>query len=299
MFFHVDGCVSSLILERFAESADSFVRIDNFFEDDDTRNYAVEYDISRKMDIALWGHYLKPTFGCHAIYMLPVTAYKAALDTSKFALYREQYPFSDKQNDIFKEVLSKMYGDTDDAKMHDKLPNTIPYSDIDGRIQWQLLDEWLKSNFPEYNPIQNGAWDSTSLKKINAINKEKYLQIKANITADGLLKTHWKSELKLFKLVHNKYPSALYQYRTSWLGLQSLDVFIPELNTAIEYQGIQHYEAVEQFGGEEGLADLKERDKRKKLLCSQNGIKLLEWNYKNDVNMPNLLILLRENKIDV
>lgn len=56
-------------------------------------------------------------------------------------------------------------------------------------------------------------------------------------------------EFLLFSLVHDSYGDAIYQYRTQWLGAQSLDVFIPSLNIGIEYQGRQHYEAIEYFGG--------------------------------------------------
>lgn len=45
------------------------------------------------------------------------------------------------------------------------------------------------------------------------------------------------------------------------------DIFIPELNLAVEYQGAQHFKAVPLFGGDEGLKKAKERDKIKKLRC--------------------------------
>ena len=52
----------------------------------------------------------------------------------------------------------------------------------------------------------------------------------------------------LFKVVKKEYPDALYQYHSEWLGRQSLDIYIPSLRIGIEYQGIQHYEAVDYFG---------------------------------------------------
>lgn len=36
----------------------------------------------------------------------------------------------------------------------------------------------------------------------------------------------------LFQAVRANYPDALYQYRPDWLGRQSLDIFVPSLNTA-------------------------------------------------------------------
>ena len=104
-------------------------------------------------------------------------------------------------------------------------------------------------------------------------------KIRTNLTADGVIKPKWKSELSLFHAVRKRYPDTLYQYRPEWLGNQSLDLFIPSLHTAIEYQGIQHYRAVGFFGGDEALQHRQELDQRKKLLCEENGVRLIEWPY--------------------
>ena len=67
------------------------------------------------------------------------------------------------------------------------------------------------------------------------------------------------------------------------------DFYLPDYNTCIEYNGEQHYKAVD-FGnyGHE-LASLKlsiqqEHDKIKCTYCVTNGIKLLEIKYNEDVN---------------
>lgn len=59
-----------------------------------------------------------------------------------------------------------------------------------------------------------------------------------------------------------------------WLGMQSLDFYLPEYNIAIECQGMQH------FKNERGYQDLDnviKRDKRKKRLCAENGVKLIYY----------------------
>jgi len=58
-----------------------------------------------------------------------------------------------------------------------------------------------------------------------------------------------------------------------------LDVFIPLHALAIEYQGIQHYEPIEFFGGEEQLIARKNRDTEKRDICLKNGITLIEVPY--------------------
>lgn len=49
-----------------------------------------------------------------------------------------------------------------------------------------------------------------------------------------------------------------------------LDIYLPKLNVAIEYQGAQHYEPIEFFGGQEAFERTIERDKRKKELCEKH-----------------------------
>ena len=50
---------------------------------------------------------------------------------------------------------------------------------------------------------------------------------------------------------------------------------MPTIKTAIEYQGRQHFEEVNIFGGKDGLKITIERDKYKKNVCKENNVKLL------------------------
>ena len=67
-----------------------------------------------------------------------------------------------------------------------------------------------------------------------------------------------------------------------WLKKQSLDIYLPNYNIAIECQGTQHFEPVD-FGGngiEEALILFeknKERDRRKKRLCQENNVTLVYY----------------------
>ena len=71
-----------------------------------------------------------------------------------------------------------------------------------------------------------------------------------------------------------------YQKRFDWLGLQSLDFYLPDYNVGIECQGEQHFFPVD-FAGK-GVEWARKHfkyvislDKRKKALCEKHGIKLL------------------------
>lgn len=104
----------------------------------------------------------------------------------------------------------------------------------------------------------------------------------------------WKSEQLVYELTKKLYKkyTVLYQHRPFFLksekGQMSYDIFICGLNVAIEYQGKQHFEPVEIFGGEEHFKEQTYRDKLKKKLSFQNGVSLVYINYWEDIS-PDLI----------
>ena len=74
----------------------------------------------------------------------------------------------------------------------------------------------------------------------------------------------------------------IYQAHFNFLDRLSYDFFLPDLNIAIEYQGKQHYEPVEIFGGEAAFIKQQERDSRKRKLSLENNIKLIEIRYDHE-----------------
>ena len=120
------------------------------------------------------------------------------------------------------------------------------------------------------------------------------MEIRSKLTAEGILHPKWKHELSLFLAARRLYPDTLYQYRPDWLQLQSLDIYIPSLSAAIEYQGVQHYQPVDFFGGQEALAKRQELDQKKAQACKDNNVTLIIWNYDTDPTEANLKKKLRE-----
>ncbi len=88
----------------------------------------------------------------------------------------------------------------------------------------------------------------------------------------------WIGETELYQLVFDSFPetSVLRHARPSWLKPQHLDVYLPEYNVGLEYQGRQHFEPVEFFGGSEAFVGQLKRDKKKRRLCRRNGCTLIE-----------------------
>lgn len=88
----------------------------------------------------------------------------------------------------------------------------------------------------------------------------------------------WVSETLLYKQICAAMPGVrvLQHASPSFLGKQHYDVYIPKYKIAFEYQGDQHFRAVEFFGGEEGFRSAQERDQRKKRLSYENGVVLCE-----------------------
>jgi hypothetical protein len=86
----------------------------------------------------------------------------------------------------------------------------------------------------------------------------------------------WISETKLFYDITKVFPELEVKHHGNpyWLGRQHFDIYFPDLNIAIEYQGTQHQKPVEYFGGEEAFKKGRERDEKKKRLCEENGCKL-------------------------
>ncbi|MQB13209.1 hypothetical protein DXT96_25560 [Agrobacterium sp. ICMP 6402] len=100
------------------------------------------------------------------------------------------------------------------------------------------------------------------------------------------------SEIALLDLLRKLWPNAKHQWRPLFLGRQSIDIYIPEINLAIEYQGHQHYEPVALFGGEEGFKNAQLRDERKRLLLGANNVRLLEWRYDAPITREALVLKL-------
>lgn len=70
------------------------------------------------------------------------------------------------------------------------------------------------------------------------------------------------------------------------INIKSLpfDFYLPEYNICIEFDGRQHFEVIEWFGGEDGFIKRKKNDLIKNIFCNNNNIKLIRISYE-DINI--------------
>ena len=161
------------------------------------------------------------------------------------------------------------------------------------------IDEFIRK-FQEKHGIN---YDFSESKYVNAITKMVVIcpsHGKFFMTPNDLLSGHGcpicsssRLESEVRKILSENNIDFEEQKRFEWLRLKkplSLDFYLPKQNIAIECQGIQHYKAIERFGGEEELVRIKNRDFIKKELCEKQGITLVYYS-KSD-------ILLKEGLTD-
>ncbi len=107
---------------------------------------------------------------------------------------------------------------------------------------------------------------------------------------EGLIK-----ETLLYQIVCKIFPNenVFRNKKPLWLEGLELDIYIPNLDLALEYQGEQHFHSIEHWGGQEALNALKERDKRKKSLCKKKRINLFFVNYDDPLTEDFVRLLLK------
>ena len=144
------------------------------------------------------------------------------------------------------------------------------------RLMWQV--NWFTQEYRNLRSIKDTRFREILKSHHERIASERD-EIYERLIGESKTNARWISEQKAYAIVKAKYPDAKFQYQPEWIMGQRLDIFIPSLNAGIEYQGKQHTETVEFFGGERALKDNQERDRRKKLRCGMNHVKLVYWNY--------------------
>lgn len=61
------------------------------------------------------------------------------------------------------------------------------------------------------------------------------------------------------------------------------DFYLPDYNTCIEYDGVQHFKAIDYFGGQKGFLKLRQNDSIKTNFCLKNNIVLVRIPYNRNI----------------
>ena len=91
-----------------------------------------------------------------------------------------------------------------------------------------------------------------------------------------------KGEKRIVKFLDNRNIEYIAQYKFNKCRSKDklpFDFYVPSLNVVIEYDGIQHYEIIDYFGGFDNFVGTKVRDTIKTIYCKENNIKLIRIPY--------------------
>ncbi|WP_155845852.1 hypothetical protein [Chryseobacterium gregarium] len=172
------------------------------------------------------------------------------------------------------------------------------------KISYTLLGDMLvinsgyKRNFIDWD---KKIYDSDDVKKTfysrlinNYRSLENYIRQEKGFDEVG----SYVMEKHLLNLLTTEFPTyrIISQHSPEWLYGQRFDIFIKELNVAIEYNGIQHFKPIDFFGGKEGLAKTQFLDNQKREKSLKNGVKIFDIDYNQDFDnsFSKLNILLKE-----
>lgn len=180
-----------------------------------------------------------------------------------------------------------------------------------GDIYEQLAYAHLQGKSPEMAPFKitrlefikrakvvHGNIFDYSLVKCDGINNKVKIiydkRIYEQVASDHLSGHYPRGIIKESKGVHDiteflnvnniKYIREHFYEDCKNINYLRFDFFLPETNTLIEYDGRQHFESVDIWGGEDALLKRKINDEIKNNYCIKNRIPLLRISYLEDVN---------------
>lgn len=174
-------------------------------------------------------------------------------------------------------------------------PWSISYNSTYLNFENREASVWLAGFKDKSDPSMNYYYGPLAFMKLDNLNITEFLIDKSllpyylesyneseNIIRKSrnlpLIGEGWISETKLFYLIKDYFIGrtvVLHHGKPNWLGRQHFDIYIPEFNLALEYQGEQHYQPIDFFGGKLAFEKNKTRDERKRELAKQNNCKLI------------------------
>lgn len=286
--FHKTHTKAFEVLFDYCTTNAHIKKLPNVFEDDSTENYIANFDC---------GEFDKLFFVCKCLTTLTYKPRMDLLDSSSFAGYavygvpadyywkilrdeKDQaralfWMLDDKGYEERMNMLSDFYSESQYPFSLQEFPADLPWLKVTSYAQMYSLNQYL--------------WAHERLLHLSVDEaREIYNDIYTQLLTDGKVKARWTSEYNLYEIVQSLFPDAIYQYHSKWLKHQSIDVYIPSIRVGLEYQGIQHYQPIEHFGGKGSFIARVELDARKRKLCLENGVRLIEIKYDQIVSRASI-----------
>lgn len=156
---------------------------------------------------------------------------------------------------------------------------------LEEHLKYYYFEKYLKSKIDVW-PYRRELLDKANRGEFSKISRNDYIRPVNKWVSEELVYHIAKKYFKEYEVIYQHRP---YFLRSSKDGQMSYDVFISKLNVAIEYQGKQHFEPIDFFGGVTSFEDGRRRDQEKARLSKENGIKLVYINYDEEIT-PDLII---------
>ena len=93
-----------------------------------------------------------------------------------------------------------------------------------------------------------------------------------------------KGEKSITDFLLEKSINFIHHYVFDDFKNHEFDFFIPDIQTCVEYDGVQHFKPIKYFGGQKAFDNQKIRDKMKDEYCLSNNIHLLRISYTDNIN---------------
>lgn len=111
----------------------------------------------------------------------------------------------------------------------------------------------------------------------------------SHLSGSGCSKCVNKNQALLFEKLKSTFPNINILYEVGnktipWIKQLRFDIYFPDYNIAVEYDGQQHYIPIEKFGGELKFEQTQKLDLYKNQLCKENNCHLfrVKYNYTNN-----------------
>ncbi len=280
-FLFPESCVSQFfVIMEVCKKAELLKTVNNLFEDEEKIHYLAVFDKKNMDDVLLMFHLLytnasEDLYGGYSLYDYSLPWYQNHLWKDGIVF---RSPWLPDLTAKFQGALPYYHNPAKTVYVRRNIAHILECGYFENELELFVnltkyimpFFEWLYRDIALFEDADGYRTDW----------RLKRTEIRTELTSQGIIKPKWKHELSLFHAVKKLYPDTLYQYRPEFLGRQSLDMYIPSLNTGIEFQGIQHQIPVDFFGGLEALEHRRELDEVKRKLCEENNVRLIEWSYE-------------------